>query len=312
MPKLMLAVLLTSLMLLAADASTPTGASSPAAYAASIAQWRAGEEAHLKADDGWLTVVGLTWIKNGESRVGSNAASEVVLPKSAPDRVGTLTLADGKVRFKPAPGLAAGAVIINGQPARETELKPDVDATYTRVVVGRVKFFIIKRDDQSGAKFGVRIKDNDSAARREFTGLRWYAVDPSWRVTAQYVPYDKPRELTFETLVGVKERDESPGYVRFERNGTEYRMAPTVDGNELWFVMRDATSGKTTYAASRFLYAELPKNGLKQPGPVAIDFNKAENPPCVFTPYATCPLPPPQNRLTLAVTAGEQMYGPHH
>jgi uncharacterized protein len=308
MPKLMLAVLLSPLILSAADAAASAGTSSPAAYAASIAQWRAGEEAQLKADDGWLTVVGLTWIKNGESRVGSNPASDVVLPKSAPDRVGTLTLADGKVRFKPAPGLAPGAVIVNGQPAREIELKPDVDATYTRVVVGRVKFFIIKRED----KFGVRIKDNDSAARREFTGLRWYAVDASWRVNAQYVPYDKPRELTFETLVGVKERDESPGYVRFERNGTEYRMAPTVDGNELWFVMRDATSGKSTYAASRFLYAELPKNGLKQPGPVAIDFNKAENPPCVFTPYATCPLPPPQNRLTLAVTAGEQMYGAHH
>ncbi|HEV2199675.1 MAG TPA: DUF1684 domain-containing protein [Bryobacteraceae bacterium] len=309
---LLASVLLTPVLSRAADASasvdSKSGASSPAAYAASIAQWRAGEEAQLKADDGWLTVVGLTWIKSGESRVGSNASSEVVLPKSAPERVGTLTLANGKVRFKPAPGLVPGAVTINGQPARETELKPDIDATYTRVVVGRVKFFIIKRED----KFGVRIKDNDSAARREFTGLRWFAVDPSWRVTAQYVPFDKPRELTFETLVGVKERDESPGYVRFERNGKEFRMDPTVDGNTLWFVMRDATSGRTTYAASRFLYAELPKNGLKQPGPVVIDFNKAENPPCVFTPYATCPLPPPQNRLTLAVTAGEQMYGAHH
>jgi uncharacterized protein (DUF1684 family) len=305
MRNLIPAVLLTPALLFAADASAVATSS---AYAKSIAQWRAEQEAHLKADDGWLTVVGLTWIKNGESRVGSNSASEVVLPKSAPDRVGTLTLGGGKVIFKPAAGLAPGAVTIDAQPAHEMELHPDVDAKYTRVAVGRVKLFIIKRED----KFGVRVKDNDSAARREFTGLRWYPVDPSWRVTAEYVPFEKPRELTFETVVGVKERDESPGYVRFERNGKEYRMDAVVDDMELWFVMRDATSGKTTYAASRFLYSELPKNGLKQPGPVVIDFNKAENPPCVFTPYATCPLPPPQNRLTLAVTAGEQMYGRPH
>jgi len=303
---LLLAVLLTPRILLAADASTPVGASS--SYTTTIARWRADREARLKADDGWLTVVGLEWIKNGESSIGSNPASNVVLPKFAPDRVGTLTLAGGIVRFKPASGLAPNAVMISGQPAREMELKPDLDAMYTRVVVGRVKFFIIQRED----KFGVRIKDNDSAMRREFTGLRWYVVNPSWRVTAQYVPFDKPRELTFETVVGVKERDQSPGYVHFERNGKQYRMDAVLDDNELWFVMRDGTSGKTTYAASRFLYAELPRNGVKQPGPVVIDFNKAENPPCVFTPYATCPLPPPQNRLTLAVTAGEQMYGNHH
>jgi hypothetical protein len=310
MRTLILAVLMTPAVLPAADASTAVG--SPSTYAASIARWRAEREARLKADDGWLTVVGLEWIKNGDSSVGSNPSSTVVLPKSAPDRVGTLTLAGGKVRFKPASSLAPGAVMINGQPAHEMELKPDIDTMYTRVVVGRVKFFIIQRGEGAGAKFGVRIKDNDSAIRREFTALKWYPVDPSWRVTAQYIPFDKPRELTFETLVGVQERDQSPGYVQFERNGKQYRMDAVVEDDDLWFVMRDATSGKSTYAASRFLYTELPKNGLKQPGPVTVDFNKAENPPCVFTPFATCPLPPPQNRLTLAVTAGEEMYGKQH
>jgi len=131
-------------------------------------------------------------------------------------------------------------------------------------------------------------------------------------VTAEYVPYDKPRPLTFETIAGVKEQDETPGYVRFTRGGKEYRMDAVVDEDKLWFIMRDATSGKSTYAAARFLYADLPKSGLKQAAPAVLDFNKAENPPCVFTPYATCPLPPPQNRLTLAVTAGEQMYGHPH
>jgi uncharacterized protein len=288
-------------MALAAD----TAATS---YQRSIAEWRTQREAKLKAEDGWLTVVGLTWLKEGANRVGSNPSFEIRLPKSAPASVGTLTLKAGKVRFTPYPG---AAVTMNGAPAKETDLKPDVDANYDRLAVGRVKFFIIKRED----KMGVRIKDNDSAARREFSGLKWYPVDPSWRVKAEYTPFVKPHTVTFDTAAGVKEQDQVPGYVTFRidgRYGREYRLEPVVDDNELWFVMRDQTSGKTTYGASRFLYAEMPKGGVKQAGTVEIDFNKAENPPCVFTDFATCPLPPPQNRLALAVTAGEQMYGKRH
>jgi len=285
-------------MALAADTAA-TG------YQRSIAEWRAQREAKLKAEDGWLTVVGLTWLKEGANRVGSNPSFEIRLPKSAPASVGTLTLKAGKVRFTPAPVVA---VTKTAAPAKETDLKPDIDANYDRLATGRVKFFIIKRED----KFGVRIKDNDSFARREFTGLKWYPVDPAWRVTAKYVPFDKPHTITFDTAVGVKEQDVSPGYVTFQQAGKQYRLEPVVDGDELWFVMRDQTSGKTTYGASRFLYAEMPKGGVKQTGTVEIDFNKAENPPCVFTDYATCPLPPPQNRLPLAVTAGEQMYGKRH
>ena len=271
-------------------------------YQRALTEWRAQREAKLKAEDGWLTVVGLTWLNPGDNRVGSNPSFEVRLPKTAPNKVGLLILKDGKVRFRPEKGVA---VTMNGKPATETELKPDIDANYDRLAVGRVKFFIIKRED----KIGVRIKDNDSAARRYFTGLKWYPPDPSWRVQAKFVPWDQPHPVTFDTAVGVKEQDESPGYVTFQRAGKEYRLEPVVDDNELWFVMRDQTSGKTTYGASRFLYAPLPKSGLKRSGPVEIDFNRAENPPCVFTDFATCPLPPPQNRLPLAVTAGEQMYG---
>jgi uncharacterized protein len=274
-------------------------------YQSTNAERRAQRETKLKAEDGWLTVVGLTWLKEGANRVGSNPSFEVRLPKSVPASVGTLTLKAGKVRFMPAPG---AVVTMNGAPAKDTDLKPDIDANYDRLAVGRVKFFIIKRED----KLGVRIKDNDSATRREFSGLKWYPVDPSWRVTAKYIPFAKPRTVTFDTAVGVKEQDESPGYVTFQRDGKEYRLEPVVDDNDLWFVMRDQTSGKTTYGASRFLYAEMPKGGVKRAGTVEIDFNKAENPPCVFTDYATCPLPPPQNRLALAVTAGEQMYGKQH
>jgi uncharacterized protein len=276
-----------------------------AGYQRSINQWRADREARLKADDGWLTVVGLDWLKEGANRIGSTPGFEVPLPKSAPANIGTIFLQVGKAHFKPRPGVAA---TVDGKPAREMDLKSDSGPNRDLIAVGRINFFLIKRED----RLAVRVRDNDSVARREFKGLRWYPVDPSWRIQAKFVPWDQPHTLTFETLVGVKERDESPGYVSFRRDGKEYRLEPVVDGNELWFVMRDQTSGKATYAASRFLYADLPKGGLKQSGPVEIDFNKAENPPCVFTDFATCPLPPPQNRLPLAVTAGEQMYGTQH
>jgi len=280
-------------------------AQSPADYHRVITDWRARQEAKLKADNGWLTVVGLHWLKEGENRVGSNPSFEVPLPKSVPDRVGTIVVKQGKARFRPAPGVP---VVFNGKPAVETDLKPDTDPKYDVLDIGRVRFFIIKRED----RLGVRVKDNDSAARREFTGLVWYPIDPSWRIQATYIPYDKPHPVTFDTAVGVKEQDQCPGYVTFERNGKEYRFEPVVDDGQLWFVMRDLTSGKTTYGASRFLYADPPKDGLQKKGAVVLDFNKAENPPCVFTDFATCPLPPPQNRLQLAVTAGEKMYGAQH
>ncbi len=282
-----------------------SGYAADPAYQRSIAEYRAQTEAKLKADEGWLTVVGLDWLKEGENRVGSNPSFEVRLPKAAPDRVGTLTLKGGKVRFRPERGVA---VTFNGVPAVETELKPDITPQYDKLAAGRIKFFIIQREQ----RFGVRIKDNNSAARREFSGLKWYPVDESWKVSAKYVPYEKPHKFAFETLAGLKEEAESPGYVTFQRAGKEYRMEPVLDGTDFWFVMRDQTSGKTTYGASRFLYAPVPKSGITRPGALEIDFNKAENPPCVFTNYATCPLPPPRNRLPLAVTAGEMMYGRRH
>ena len=166
--------------------------------------------------------------------------------------------------------------------------------------LGSVKFHIIKREN----KFAVRIKDNNSPARKKFKGLKWYPVDTSWKVRAKFVPWEKPRTLTFETEVGVKEQESSPGYVSFRRGGKEYRLQPVSEGDSLFFVMKDQTSGKATYGASRFLYADTPKNGV-----VELDFNKAENPPCVFTDFATCPLPPPQNWLPVAVVAGEKSYG---
>jgi uncharacterized protein (DUF1684 family) len=256
-------------------------------YQQQIARWRAEREAKLKADDGWLTVVGLQWLHEGVNTVGSDPKADAPLPASAPARVGTITLSKGKVHFKPAGGIQL----------KEMDLKTDVTPQYDRLTVGRVKFFVMERE----SKFGVHVKDNDSEARKRFTGLRWYPVDPSWNIRAKFIP--SPHQVSFDTEVGVKEKDDSPGYVTFTRGGRDYKMEAVKEDDDLWFVFRDQTSGKTTYGASRFLYTPFAKDGF-----VEMDFNKAENPPCMFTDYATCPLPTPQNRLSLAVTAGEQTY----
>jgi uncharacterized protein len=270
---------------LAFAAITLIGADST--YQRQIAQWRAEREAKLKADDGWLTVVGLHWLHEGVNTVGSDPNADAPLPSSLPARVGTITLSKGKAHFKPSGGV----------PLKEMDLKTDVTEQYDRLALGRVKFFVIERE----TKFGVRVKDNDSEARKKFAGLRWYPVDPSWNIRAKFIP--SPHQVSFDTEVGVKEKDESPGYVTFTRGGRDYKMEAVKEDDDLWFVFRDLTSGKTTYGASRFLYTPFPKDGF-----VEMDFNKAENPPCMFTDYATCPLPTPQNRLQLAVTAGEQTY----
>jgi uncharacterized protein len=256
-------------------------------YQRKIVQWRAEREAKLKADDGWLTVVGLHWLHEGVNTVGSDPNADAPLPSSVPTRVGTITLSKGKAHFKPASGVQL----------KEMDLKTDVTPQYDRLALGRVKFFVIERE----TKFGVRVKDNDSQARKTFAGLRWYPVDPTWNIQAKFIP--SPHQVSFDTEVGVKETDDSPGYVTFTRGGRDYKMEAVKEDDDLWFVFRDLTSGKTTYGASRFLYTPFPKGGF-----VEMDFNKAENPPCMFTDYATCPLPTPQNRLQLAVTAGEQTY----
>ena len=258
------------------------------AYQREIAQWRAEREAKLKADDGWLTVVGLHWLHEGVNTVGSDPNADAPLPASLPAQ-------------RRAPSRSRRARFtssrLRGVQLKEMDLKTDITAEYDRLALGRVKFFVIERE----TKFGVRVKDNDSEARKKFTGLRWYPVDPSWKIKAKFIP--SPHQVSFDTEVGVKEKDESPGYVTFTRGGQEYKMEAVKEDDDLWFVFRDQTSGKTTYGASRFLYTPFPKDGF-----VEMDFNKAENPPCMFTDYATCPLPTPQNRLQLAVTAGEQTY----
>ena len=259
-------------------------------YSQQIAKFRSEREAEIRSD--WLPLVGLYWLKEGDNAVGSNPASTVLLPLSCPTSVGTLSFQKGKVYFRPA---ASGVLRLkNGQQAKAAEVKDEIFTS------GTVDFFLIRR----GERVAVRVKDSASPALREFTHLEWFGVDPSWRVTAKFTAWDKPHKLTYDTVVpGLKEDYASPGTVTFRKNNMDYTLEPVEEDGQLFYVFRDATSGKTTYPAARYLYSDMPKNGV-----VVLDFNTATSPPCAVTNFATCPLPPPQNRLQLAVTAGEMMH----
>ncbi len=278
-----------------------SAANSSEDYRQQVEQWRAQHQKELAADDGWLTVAGLDWLKEGENRVGADPSSEVALPDhSLPGRVATITYHAGQAVLHPAPGVP---LMLNGKPAAQTALHEDTDI----LAINRLKFYLIRRGDRAG----IRLKDNESPERKRFAGLSWYPVDSGWRIRAKFTAWDTPHTLAFTNTIGQKETEPSPGFVTFTRDGREYRLEPMLDDGKLFFVFRDRTSGKTTYGASRFLYTE-PAKGGPDGGVVWLDFNQAENPPCAFTAYATCPLPAPQNRLDLAVEAGEQKYNGGH
>ena len=179
-------------------------------------------------------------------------------------------------------------------------LRPDVSGADDKLVVGPLTLLVIERDGRAG----IRLRDKNSKYRREFKGLQYFPTKPAFRVEARWLPYAKPRKVVVNTIVeGVKETYDATGEVDFTLGGRKLTLEPVVDGDELFYIFRDLTAGKSTYGAGRFLNSALAKNGK-----VTLDFNKAYNPPCAFTPYATCPLPPPRNRLDVAIESGEMGY----
>jgi len=267
-------------------------------YRAQVEQWRQGREANLRAEDGWLTVVGLFWLKEGTSTAGAGRGNDFVLPPgTAPERVGTFSFHDGKTFFAATPGVEVtlnGARVSSATLATDSTGKPDV------LGIRNLRMFVIQR----GSRFGVRLKDRDSEARRNFTGTRWFPIKEEYRVRARFVPYTPPKKVEVPNILGDVEQESSPGYVEFQLQGRQYRLDPVSEGDVLFFIFKDLTAGKETYPSGRFLYADMPKGGE-----VVLDFNRAVNPPCAFTPYATCPLPPAENRLPVRIEAGELRYG---
>jgi hypothetical protein len=271
-------------------------------YHAEIEKFRQQREAKLTSDTGWLTIAGLSFLTRPETTFGSDAESDVVLPAGAPAKAGTFVLAkNGKVSVKPEPGVTY--TLLDGQPFSGGPIKSDGEGAPQRLVFGDVQVWI----HQSGERPAVRIRNRNNPLRKEFTGMKWYPVNEAYRVEGTFVPYDKPKHLQIPNMLGDIDDMESPGHVKFTLNGKEHNMVViTENDSEFWFIFRDLTSGEETYPA-RFLYAPRPD----AQGKVVLDFNRAENPPCAFTTYATCPLPPQENRLQVRVEAGEKIYQRH-
>lgn len=266
-------------------------------------KWQAERLAKLKAEGGWLSLAGLFWLDEGQNWVGSASDNDVILPASAPARVGAIVKQGGKAFFEPSPN---GIATIDGKPAQRMEMKPDLTGEPTIVNIGSVNFQVIER----AGRFGVRIKDANAPTRTNFRGLEYYPYDPALRVEARFVPYDPPRQIPIVNVVNLPEPMQSPGALLFTIGSNEYRLDPVLEeGSDDWFIIfGDATNGKETYGAGRYVYAAPPDAS----GKTIIDFNRAYNPPCAFTPFATCPLPPRQNKLTVAIEAGEKTYRGDH
>jgi uncharacterized protein len=290
---------------LAVTAGLGTPAFADEAYRAQVQAWRQDREARLKADGGWLTLAGLFWLKEGPNRFGTDPAGDIVLPEaSAPARAGTFELKVDQVTVSLLPG-ASGR--IGGKPVSgAVAMRPDTSGSPDVLEMGTLTMNVIKRGD----RLGIRLKDRNSAIRREFTGLKWFAIQEDYRVEARWVSYPQAKPVKVPNVLGQTESMPSPGYAEFTLAGKAVRVDGVLEdphAEQLFFILRDQTSGKETYGAGRFLYADLPKAGK-----VVLDFNKAYNPPCAFTPYATCPLPPPQNWMPVRVEAGEMAYGKGH
>ena len=278
-----------------------------------IEAWRQARLTKLRSDEGWLVVAGLSWLEagknGGKNGFGSAADNAVVLPAhSAPAHAGVLELAEGKVTLVPAPGVAlqmGGRALAGRQ-----ELRSDEPGPADVVSLGDLRFFVIVRD----GRIGVRLRDLRSPRRSEFPGLTYFPVRDEYRVNARFLPHDGakgPVTLKIANVLGKISDMSSPGKLVFTLAGQTLSLdavqeAPT--DTRLFVIFRDATAGHETYGAGRFLYSE----GLPKEGHVVLDFNKAYNPPCALTPFATCPLPPAQNRLKVRIEAGEKALPGEH
>ena len=236
------------------------------------------------------------WLKEGENHFGSAGTNQIVLPADAPSLAGSFELKEGKVRLQMSPGVAS---LLNGKPGVPRELRSDNAEFPDMLSLGDVSMQVIER----GKRLAIRLWDNSSPARRQFPGVSWFPGQDEYRIIADFCSYPEPRMIPIVDVLGNTESDSSPGYAAFRIRGKEYRLAPITEDNRLFFIFHDLTSGKQTYPAGRFLYAEQPKDGK-----VVLDFNTAHNPPCAYTSFATCPLPPKENFLNVRIEAGELNY----
>jgi len=278
-----------------------------AAWQRDLLAWRAKRAANLQAPEGWLSLIALGWLKEGDNSFGSAEDCRVQIMAKAPAHIATVRLEKGGLRLLPPAGGFPKDLLVDAQPAKEQVLFSDDADKPTKLTIGTLTIIAIHRDDQ----FALRVKDLEAPTRTGFHGLKWYAPNAAYRIHARWIPYDPPKTLDIPTVLGTTTHLPAPGVAEFTLDGQVVRLEPVLEdpkSTELFFILRDATGKTTTDGAGRFLYTEFPDHGVSQPGELWIDFNRLFNPPCAFTAYATCPLPPPQNRLSVAIPAGEQRY----
>lgn len=268
-------------------------------YVKAIEKWRSDEEADLKKETGWLTVAGLFWLKEGINTVGAGPDFDVRLTDNF--KKGKF----GEIEFK------NGVAVLNVESDDEAQsdgknittkiqLISDEKGKPTEIRTGSQSFYLIKREE----RFGIRLKDSQSKARLAFKGQHWFPIDQSYKITAQFEAFPEPKEVMVPNVLGGKFKMKSPGSLKFALKGKECSLQPVEEEDgKLFIIFGDKSNLNETYKSGRFLYADKPVNGE-----AVLDFNKAENPPCAFTPFATCPLPPPGNSLDVEIKAGEKRY----
>lgn len=273
-----------------------------------LAAWRTQHTADLLKADGWLSLVGLEWLQPGDNAVGAAQDNRIHLSKG-PAHLAVLHLEGQTVTLNPPAGGFPENFLVAGAAAKQQTLRaePNKDKVAPRITIGTLNMYVIRRED----RFALRIKDAQSPSITGFHGLNWYPPDETYRVSAKWIPYAPFKTVTLATLVGTNYDQPVPGAAEFSLAGRTFRLEPVLEDPavaKLFFILRDTTSTTTTYQAARFLYTGFPSNGLDKPGELVLDFNRLENPPCAYTPFSTCPLPPSGNRLPIPLPVGEMRY----
>jgi uncharacterized protein (DUF1684 family) len=259
----------------------------------------------LQAPDGWLSLAGLEWLNAGDNMFGSASDNRIRIEAHVAPHLGVLRLIHDTVSLAPPPGGFPHGLLLDGKAPKAQVLA--AKETPTILTNGTLSMYVIHRGD----RYALRLKDSHSPALLSFHGLKWYPPNEKYRIAARWIPYALARLVKIPTVLGTTIQMPVPGVAEFTVDGKTIRLEPVLESpktTELFFILRDATSKTTTYGAARFLYTTFPDQGLDKPEKLWLDFNRLENPPCAYTAYATCPLAPQQNRLTVALPAGEQRY----
>jgi uncharacterized protein (DUF1684 family) len=290
-----------TLLLIISVFDTSYAQTADSAYINTVEQWHQNRVKSLKGENGWLNVVGLFWLKEGENTFGGNKENNIVFPEGkCSKKLGTLILKDSSVYFK---SNSDALITANEKPLKEGMIYEDKWEKPLILKHKKLIWFIIKR----GNKYAIRLRDLESDALKNFTSITRYPINEKWRVVATLDVPQSPKTILVTDIIGNSTPTPFAGTLYFEVNEQKFQLDATLEGDKLFIVFADETNGHETYGGGRFLYADKPLSGNK----LILDFNKAYNPPCCFTNYATCPIPTIQNHLKTKITAGEKSYGTH-